>query len=97
MSGGSYNYLCYKDLSGLLDGSSDKDLQSMADRLAGLGYANDAALETQNLLLVLRQSRYRIKASLNRLTRLWRSIEWWDSCDSGEDTVKNELTKYREG
>lgn len=93
MSGGSYNYLCYKD--GFELGDHEGDLQAMADRLAGLGYAKDAAKETQELLLELRQYQNRIQTRIDRLKGVWHGVEWWDSCDSGEDGVKAELAKYR--
>jgi Holliday junction resolvasome RuvABC DNA-binding subunit len=49
MSGGSYNYLCHSwDLDDL--DKHESDLEDMADRLAALGYAQDAARETQALL-----------------------------------------------
>ena len=93
MSGGSYNYLCYKD--GFEIGGHESDLQAMADRLAGLGYAADAARETQELLLELRQYENRIQTRIKRLSGVWHAVEWWDSCDSGEDGVGLELAKYR--
>ena len=95
MSGGSYNYLCYKDATQLLSAESDSDIQGMSDRLAGLGYASDAAMETEQLLLTIRQSRNRIDAIVKRLSPVWRAIEWWDSGDSGEDNVKDSLENYR--
>ena len=54
MSGGSYNYLHIKGADELL-GMQSK-LRDMSDRLAGLGYAQDAALETELLLLTLRSA-----------------------------------------
>lgn len=52
MSGGSYEYLCWADdLDRLLE--KQHHLEAMADRLAGLGYADDAAAETTDLLLTL--------------------------------------------
>ena len=96
MSGGSYEYLCFKDSGELLSGGNDKMLQSMADRLSGLGYANDAAKETQELLQIIKQSRDRLDTIRERLSPLWRAIEWWDSCDSGEDDFKKVLNSYRE-
>lgn len=95
MSGGSYNYLCYKGPSELLD-SGHADLESMALRLAGLGYATDAARETEKLLLILRQTEVQLAARINRLSAIWHAIEWWDSCDSGEDEVKFALEQYRQ-
>jgi hypothetical protein len=95
MSGGSYNYLYCKDSSDLLAGSSDEELQQMSDRLAELGYAKDAASETQYLLLTIRQCRNRIETSRKRLEQLWKAIEYWDSNDSSEQSFKEELNKYR--
>lgn len=93
MSGGSYNYLCYQDADALLN--RDGDLQEMADRLAGLGYANDAAKETQSLLLEIRRCKNRIQSVAERLEPVWHAIEWWDSNDWGEDQVKAAIAKYR--
>lgn len=87
MSGGSYNYLYCKDSSQLLSGEADEELQNMADRLAGLGYANDAAKETQSLLLLLRQSRNRIESQIERLKDVWHIVEWVDSGDSSEPDI----------
>lgn len=93
MSGGSYDYLAYKSVSDLID--RDGELRSMADRLAGLGYARDAARETEDLILTLRQFQNRIQTRIDRLSGVWHAVEWWDSGDSGEDYVKEELAKYR--
>lgn len=95
MSGGSYNYLCYaSDLEDLV--GKQQDLQEMVDRLAGLGYAQDAASESLELLLMLRQLQVHIEARMRRLKDVWKAIEWWDSSDYGEDQVKAALAKYRE-
>jgi hypothetical protein len=95
MSGGSYEYLCFKDGEDLFGDQVDRNMQAMADRLAGLGYAQDAAQETQWLLLEIRASANRIQTAKNRLEKIWRAVEWWDSCDSSEDGVKNALAAYR--
>lgn len=98
MSGGSYNYLgsiCYDDLAELL--GKETDLQAMADRLAGLGYANDAARETEELLVMLRQWKIRADVRVRRLLDVWHAVEWWDSCDWSEDQVREALGKYRGG
>lgn len=94
MSGGSYNYLfrC-TDLDELA--CRQFDLRDMADRLAGLGYAQDAAAETEELLLLLRQWQVRLEVRIRRLEGVWKAVEWWDSCDSGEDGLKQALAKYR--
>lgn len=95
MSGGSYDYLCFKDSDVLMN--MQPKIQEMVDRLAGLGYAKDAAKETEDLLLTIRQYEVRIDVMKERLYEVWRSVEWWDSCDSGEDEVKKALKDYRNG
>jgi hypothetical protein len=96
MGGGSYNYLgsiCYDDLGELL--AKESDLREMADRLAGLGYAEDAARETEELLTMLRQWKTRAEARVRRLSDVWHAVEWWDSRDWSEDRVREALAKYR--
>lgn len=92
MSGGSYNYLCHKEFTGhaALDG-----LESMVDRLSGLNYADDAARESAELLMIIRQFETRAEVISDRLRGVWRAVEWWDSSDSGEDSVKDALGEYR--
>ncbi|MFF9043334.1 hypothetical protein [Streptomyces parvulus] len=94
MSGGSYNYL-YEvcDLEDLQ--ARQHDLADMAERLAGLGYAQDAARETEELLLLFRQWQTRAGARTTRLQGLWKAVERWDSSDGGEDDVKAALAAYR--
>ena len=93
MSGGSYDYLCFKDSNNIFN--CDEQIERMANRLAGLGYADDAAKETTAMLLEICQARIRIETHISRLRGLWQDIEWWDSCDCGEDQVKSALAKYR--
>ncbi len=94
MSGGSYNYLySVLDLEDLQ--SQQGDLADMAERLAGLGYAQDAARETEELLLLFRQWQTRAAVRITRLRDLWKAVEWWDSHDSREDEVKAALAAYR--
>jgi len=94
MSGGSYNYLCWaRDLEDL--NGKRHALEEMAARLAGLGYAQDAAAETDELLVLFRQWEIRTSVRASRLADVWKAIEWWDSNDSGEDGVREALTKYR--
>ncbi|MGW5173124.1 hypothetical protein ACWERY_02000 [Streptomyces sp. NPDC004082] len=94
MSGGSYNYLyTAMDLEDLL--TRRHSLEEMASRLAGLGYAEDAAKETEELRVLLNQWTIRAEVRLRRLADLWHAVEWWDSHDSGEDGVHEALAKYR--
>lgn len=93
MSGGSYNYLFIKQADELF--GDDNDLERMADRLAGLGWADDAAKDTYDLLAVLRTQTVRVDAARDRLRDLFQAVEWWDSGDSGEEGVRQALASYR--
>lgn len=94
MSGGRYNYLCgaqdLEDING-----KRFALREMADRLAGLGYAQDAAAETEELIVLLQQWEVRATVRIKRLTDVWKAVEWWDSNDSGEDGLHEALAAYR--
>jgi hypothetical protein len=83
MSGGSYNYLCGKDQGSIID--YQDELEKMSNRLAGLGYAVDAAKETEELILIIRQFLNRAGARIDRLSAVWKAVEWWDSWDWGEE------------
>lgn len=94
MSGGSFNYLCHTwDLNDIT--SKLGDLEDMATALAGLDYAQDAARETEELLVLIRQWQVRTGVRLQRLTPVWKAMEWWRSCDSGEDAFREALAAYR--
>jgi hypothetical protein len=94
VSGGSYNYLCHGfDLEDVINKRCD--LRAMADRLAGLGYAEDAAKETEELLVLLNQWCVRAEVRMKRLADVWKAVEWWDSSDWGEDEVREALAAYR--
>ena len=94
MSGGSFNYLCHKDASDLLTGGLG-DAQDMGDALASLGYAQDAAKETFALIAAVRAAQARLDAFLERLQPVWKAMEWWQSCDWGENDLKRALAEYR--
>ncbi|MBR8638604.1 hypothetical protein KEF29_03140 [Streptomyces tuirus] len=94
MSGGSYNYLYEAcDLEDLQN--RQHDLRDMADRLAALGYAQDAATETEELLALFRQWQIRAGVRIRRLENVWKAIEWWDSADWSEHRVHEALAEYR--
>lgn len=95
MSGGSYNYLYVwaNDFDELM--SRRGNLKEMSERLSGLPYAKDAALETERILAMIERVEVQVEARAEALADVWHAVEWWDSCDSGEDGVKKALAKYR--
>ena len=95
MSGGSFNYLCYKEPRELLEYQSA--VEDMVSALERLGYAKDVAGETYTLLLLLRQFENRIEILKSRLEPVWHAMEWWQSSDIGETDFKDALQQYRNG
>lgn len=93
MSGGSYNYLAYSEAEHIYE--KIEQLEAMSNDLASLGYAADAARETEELLCILRHFHIRVQVRLNRLNGVWHAMEWWRSGDSGECDVTDALKKYR--
>ncbi len=94
MSGGSFNHLYKKEVDELFE--SKTDLYGMLEALEDLGYAEDAAAETDEILSIIRLTRIRIQRRINRLKDVWHAMEWWRSGDSSEDDFKRVLAKYRE-
>lgn len=95
MSGGAYEYLCFKDVEDLFQYTYRQMLRQMADRLIELGYAEDAARETEELICIIEQAFVRIDVRRERLHKVWHAVEWWASGDWGEDEVKGVLAEYR--
>ena len=94
MSGGSYDYGSQIfDGGDLLD--KRRDLQRLVTDMASLGYAKDAATESQELLARLNQFLVWSEVSINRLFPVWRAFEWWKSMDTSEENFKETLEKYR--
>jgi hypothetical protein len=84
MSGGSYDYL-YFHVAEL--GGRRGDLETMAARLEGLPYAVEAAAATRRILEAI---------SDEKLAKVWRAVEWWDSGDYDEDQVREAVAEYEE-
>ena len=102
MSGGSFDYLYCLDAEELLDPYQGNMLEYMIKALGELGYADDAARESRELLATIRESQAIIKreqdkvqVGINRLKDVWHAMEWYASCDYGEDTFKEVLEKWR--
>ena len=94
MSGGSWNYLYNKDIDELMNGSSTEILQDMADRLNSAGF-EDVAKDTQRLVEYIKSASIRIETLFETLSPVFKAVEWFDSADWGEETLNNEILKYR--
>ena len=93
MSGGSYNYLCYADPSDLLQ-KHGQDLRDMVSSLSAAG-ASDASKETETIIAILDHFRDRMQARVDRISGVWRAMEWWHSGDISEEQFKEALAEYR--
>ena len=94
MSGGSWNYLFCKDIDELMNGSSTELLQDMVDRLNSAGF-KDVAKDTQRLVEYIKSASIRIETLFETLSPVFKAVEWFDSGDWGEETLNNEILKYR--
>ena len=92
MSGGSFEYLCFKEIEELI--GNTELIESMHKRLIELGF-DDAASETAHLLLTLRQHQNYLQAMLDRMKDVWHAVEWYDSSDWGIAQVRRILWEYR--
>jgi hypothetical protein len=60
LSGGSFDYLCYKDVPELMEPSSISNLESMVQHLQEYGY-EDIARDTQRLIEYIQSASIRIE------------------------------------
>lgn len=88
MSGGSYNYLCYADHSDI--GNKTEDLQEMIDRLKELCF-EDIANESYLVLEHIKKT----DKMINKLSEIWKAVEWMDSGDWGLENVNQEIENFR--
>lgn len=94
MSGGSYNYL-YCHVGGLE--AQRHNIEAMRDRLAELeadrvpGAARAARL-TRYVLIHLDLA----EARAQELADIWHAVEWRDSLDWGDDTMREAFTEWLE-
>lgn len=94
MSGGSYDYLCWKEGYELFEYSTIGNLERMVDALEEFGY-DDAAEETYELVRIIKQARVRANTIHKRLNNVYHAVEWYKSMDSSFDRVEEEIAKYR--
>lgn len=94
MSGGSFDYLCYKEGSELFDYSVQRSMREMAAELTERG-AQDAAAETEQLIRFVEHALRQVEPRREALAAVWRAVEWCTSGDIGEDGVEAALARYR--
>ena len=96
MSGGSYEYLCYKDHFQLFDPYKIRTLEDMEQRFIDLGYI-DVAKDFRRLIEYIISANNRVEVLAGNLNKLMHDIEWLDSGDIGKDTLARTVEEYRGG
>lgn len=96
MSGGRYNYLCYKEPEELLCGNNIDYLEDMCGLLLKLGY-DDIARDMQRLVEYCKTAYNRMDVLSHQLNDVMHAIEWYESSDYGLDNLKEHLENYRKG
>lgn len=94
LSGGSYNYLCYRSVEELITRSDE--LNDMRDALIKSGYT-DIAKDTQRLIEYIESAKVRIEVLFEQLEPVFHAVEWHESSDYCKDTMIKVLEKYRGG
>lgn len=89
MSGGSFNYVCFKVETEEIFAALP-DLREMESYLRGRG-KHDAADEILKFILNIETARRRLDVQGRRLQDLLQSVEWWVSGDWSEEDVDNSL------
>jgi hypothetical protein len=95
VSGGSFNYLYSKDASEIHNAIGD--LEAARDRLAGLGYAEEAAQAVTDILDTIQAFDAVIDVKMSRIGGVLRALEWWDSNDCDEDAVRAAIADFSGG
>lgn len=95
MSGGSFNYLCFKDAEDIFGYSGREELRRMVEELQAMPGAEDVAADAATALAIVDYQTLRLQAHLDHLHEVFKAVEWWRSCDYGEDDVKEAIAAYR--
>lgn len=96
LSGGSFEYLCYKDVPELMNSSSIANLESMVHHLQEYGY-EDIARDTQRLIEYIQSASIRIEVLSENLNDVFHAVEWHESGDISRETMIERLENYRNG
>lgn len=92
MSGGAFNYLCYKEIEEIFNHIGD--LEDMRESLIKYGY-EDIAKDTQRLIEYIKSAECVIGTLKDMLEPVFHAVEWYESADYGKDTMIEVLEKYR--
>lgn len=86
MSGGSFNYVCYKVDDETQIFEALPELRNMETRLRSYG-KHDAADEVLTFIATVETAQRRLRRLGKRIAPLLEAVEWWQSGDCGVDRV----------
>lgn len=94
MSGGSLDYLCFKEPEELFHciGEMEKVEQVLLQR-----GAQDIARDVRRLIEYVKSAENRISVLSEQLNDIFHAVEWYQSADYGEGTLLKHIEKYRMG
>lgn len=95
MSGGSYNYLCYKDIRNNI-GEISTSSEEMGDDMIKEGFV-DAGKELLKLALDIEMFIGMMDARFERLTGIMHDWEWYTSGDYGKHQFEEGWKEFLEG
>lgn len=93
MSGGSLNYLYFKDAAELMNAVAD--LEVVEAELLHTFEAKDVAKDVRRLIEYINSANNRISVLAEQLKEVMHAIEWYDSGDYGRESVNRCLNDYR--
>ena len=97
MSGGSFDYLYYKEeASEITDYNALHNLNKMIESMRNHD-KNDAADEVEKLKLDVEMFKRMIENRMKRLSGVLYAYEWWMSCDTSEEDFDKEWEEFLEG
>ena len=94
MSGGSFNYLYCKEPADMMNEVTT--IEDMSESCIRMGYA-DIAKDLTRLAEYIKSAYIRIEVLTEQLSEVMRAVEWYQSCDIGEESLAKAIEKYRTG
>ena len=95
MSGGSFDYLCFKDVSELFQRVGQ--VESMAKAIGEYPDGEAASIDAHEVVAIMKTALRRLEARRRRLEPVWMAVEWHHSCDYGPERVAEALRVYYDG
>lgn len=89
-----FNYLCYAETPDLLHRT--EDMESVEKTLISKGYI-DIAKDVRRLIEYCLSAENRIGVLREQLENVFYAVEWYESSDIGNNSLIEELEKYRKG